>query len=117
MTVDDVMLYGKIYSTAQARMHNQIIVMTASCGACGADIDQDCMGQYGRRHPGSLHGDRRSAAETWRKANRAEYAELREELIRFFVGQIIKQVRDGVVESPQDATKDPEASRLGISQD
>ena len=92
MTVDDVMLYGKVYQWAQSKTYNEIPVRLVRCG-CGSDIDQQCLFRNG---PGfTPHADRRTALNRWIKQsdeNKSEYEQLKQELIRYYVGLAIQQI-------------------------
>ena len=94
MTVDDVMLYGKLYQWATSKMYNEIPVRLVACPACDEDIDQYCVFRNG---PGTTpHADRRVALQRYIKRNddnRAEYEELKQELIRYYVGIAVQEIR------------------------
>lgn len=93
MTTDDVMLYGKLYQWATSKMYNEIPVRMVACG-CGADIDQYCMFRNGRGT--TPHADRRTALQRHIKAsdeNRAEYEEMKQDLIRYYVDLAIQEIR------------------------
>ncbi len=94
MTVDDVMLYGKVYQWATSKMYNEIPVRLVRC-SCGSDVDQQCIFRSGRF--GTPHADRRLALERWRKQspeNQAEYEELKQDLIRYYVALAIQNIRE-----------------------
>lgn len=87
------MLYGKVYQWATAQMYNEIPIRMVKCG-CGADIDQYCQFRMG---PGRTpHADPRVALQQYIKSsdeNRAEYEEMKEDLIRYYVTLAIQEVR------------------------
>lgn len=94
MTVDQVMLYGKVYQWATSKMYNEIPVRLVECG-CGADIDEYCIFRKGRGT--TPHADRRVALERFVKSspeNKAEYEELKHELIRYYVQLAIQEVTE-----------------------
>lgn len=90
MTVDDVMLFGKVYQMAVSRMYNELPVRVTPC-SCGADVDQQC--SFNGRRGVVPHADRRDAAQCWKKENSAEYEELKQGLIRYHVECIIREIR------------------------
>ncbi len=84
--VDEIVRIVERYGGLKSQMYNEAIVALVPCPACRADVDEYCMGQYGRGAPGSLHADRRCAAERWRKAHPKEWDKLKADLFRHFVG-------------------------------
>lgn len=94
MNVDDVMLYGKVYDWARSKAYHEAPVRLVPCG-CGADIDEQCLFRSGR---GTVpHADRRVALKRWlfrNEEHQAEYEELKQELIRYYVALAIQEVRE-----------------------
>jgi|SRR6185437_710866 len=80
LTAGEIVWICREYGSLMQATYNETISAIAACPACDADVDQHCIGQYGRRHRGSLHSGRRSAAEAWRKANRDEWIMLRDSI-------------------------------------
>ena len=76
-----VLRYGPLIQRSSA----EALCSVAACPDCDADIDQGCVGQYGARSTTSIHADRRTVAETWRKANPQEWAALKADWFRHLV--------------------------------
>lgn len=94
MTVDDVMLFGKLYQWASTKAYHEIPIRLVAC-SCGADIDQYCIFRNNRTGT-TPHADRRSALSSWIKEsqeNKAEYESFKQELIRHYVNIAIQEIR------------------------
>lgn len=92
LSVDDIAYVFTRYSSLINRLYSELICSLAPCW-CGADIDQFCIGQYGRGAPGSIHADRRVSAEIWRKNNPREWRDLKEQWFK----HLIRLRKDGLL--------------------
>jgi hypothetical protein len=88
-----ILALSQICIRANQQSSNEAIIAVVPCPHCKADIDQWCMGQYGKR--GQLpHADRRCAAEIWRKKNPTEWKQLRDDLVILFVKKSLEKGGD-----------------------
>lgn len=83
LTLDDAIKIGQLYTNAVQRGYQELIIMLAECPACGAGIDEQCVGQYNQRTV-SMHCDRKNVVERYRKANREDYHRTRDQVIQLF---------------------------------
>lgn len=80
--IENAVLIGQLYASAVSQMNIESVCILAVCTLCGAKINQYCLGQFNKPHPGSLHGVRRRYAHKWKKDNPEAWAVVRGELIK-----------------------------------
>jgi hypothetical protein len=85
LSAREILSILKKFGSISARASNELVCSVVPCPVCHAEVDQGCATNRAAHSTGSLHADRRSAAEDWRGLHRAEWVALREEWMLWLI--------------------------------